>query len=133
MSSHFQHRKDCKSLHYSVAYQNDDVTISHVSIPVDETSASSPLKSIETYLDDAELDVICNNENDTNIIHNDDLGNDFVLKIDDAIIDEMETEEDTPDMIEPVCMYTNQNDNPAFSFHNDDCVENNLLKLIGTS
>ena len=120
LSSHFQHQKDCKALHFSIAYSNNDVAIPNVSNRNDEASVLSPTKSLQACPINDIGDEIHNFDNESRISYIDAIDNDNELNINEETNDELEEEDIPQEQGDQIQMETNNNDHPAFSFHNDD-------------
>ena len=137
LSSHFQHKQLCKSIHYKLDCQNDNL----------EKKMSSSSNQREQKLLNSNNNQVKNRSKC--LIHNDfiskkasagantDISN-LICKNDNSeildnniLIDSDETSHNTPQKETE----TNLNDvildtTNAFSFHNDERIENNLLKLM---
>ena len=139
LSSHFQHKNLCKSIHYAIACQGEE----DLHIPIQSSiknikkKVSSTVKTSKLSIDDSLInDITCINNNQCN--DNEECNIDVeasniknVMESGDAANDnEFVMEFDAENQNEYVCNFINDNDHNSLSFHNDDCVENNLLKLI---
>src|SRR5687767_10104976 len=113
LSSHFQHQKDCKSLHFSIANSNNDIAIPKDAFQNEEASKSSPTRSLEACPINNIRDEIHNIDNESQIIYNEDTGNDFELENNDKTTDELENENNLQEMNEHIQMDINNIDHSA--------------------
>ena len=131
LSIHFQHKPVCKSVHYSYAYQDEAINTINKNNDDEKKMPSTLTKtSNKSYAS------ILNNDTDYNEIEAIDMDNEAayvanVVMVSDVLnTNENESKFVAPNENDNTCNSINDNASNIFSFHNDDCVEGNLLELM---
>ena len=137
LSSHFQHKQLCKSIHYKLDCQNDNLNNNFLT-----TSKQRTQKMLNSNINQDNNKSKCYINNDSisnkpsagsnpdisNILCNND---NFDILDNNIVIDNDELSYSTPlNEKESNLNDISSNTTIAFSFHNDDRIENNLLKLM---
>ena len=130
LSSHFQHKNICKSIHYGIACYVEDVHLPYQTNKTENKIKLSTVKTSKLLFNNIEINDI--NNSDNNACNNDIelINTSLSMESEIKIKNEFEMEFDKVDINEYDCNFINDNENNNFLFHNDNRVENNLLKLI---
>lgn len=130
LSSHFQHKKLCKTIHYDISFHTKEHSrVPHVYVPL-EVNDSRKDKTYESSfktrgLNDASLDEIKLSGNNNHLFLEENMTDNFTenLQGDEIHLEENIAKADMNNII-------SDNKCNSFSFHNNNRIENSLLKII---
>jgi len=128
LSTHFQHKHVCKSIHYGIANPNIELN----DFPSQSKKTSNQKKTAESMIKSEKSFINNIIEGYTDLINqNEQSYFDFPTNLDSTFdADNNNIESNISGNME--CNLNNNNINPSqtFSYHNDERVESNLLKLM---